>query len=262
MRREPKPTHPCSICGSTDWWWQPDSRWGPGEWLCGRCHPNPNPAPKEVEVLTNTKAHRPCQLQDGTIVPSVTAALGILNKGEQLQNWIWECGRQGVDYREVRDAAGRVGTLSHYLITCHLKGEVPDTSEYSTPDIEKAKSCLTKYQRWESAHPLSPVMIEAPLVSEEFRYGGTLDLFAELAGEFILVDFKTGGAIYPEDFSQLAAYRKLLEEQGWPVANARILRIGADQDEGFEEKIKTSLDREFKIFQHALEIYRLQSEAR
>lgn len=33
-----KPTKPCWNCGSTDFWLTPD-----GHWLCGRCHPNPNP---------------------------------------------------------------------------------------------------------------------------------------------------------------------------------------------------------------------------
>ena len=33
-----KPTKPCWNCGSSDWWLTPD-----GRWLCGKCHPNPNP---------------------------------------------------------------------------------------------------------------------------------------------------------------------------------------------------------------------------
>lgn len=33
-----KPTKPCYVCGTNDWWQRPD-----GGWLCGRCHPNPNP---------------------------------------------------------------------------------------------------------------------------------------------------------------------------------------------------------------------------
>jgi hypothetical protein len=33
-----KPTKPCYTCGSDTWWLTPD-----GRWLCGKCHPNPNP---------------------------------------------------------------------------------------------------------------------------------------------------------------------------------------------------------------------------
>lgn len=213
-----------------------------------------------TELSTNMTAHTPYHLADGAIVPSVTTVLGILDK-PGLPHWAWECGMRGEDYREVRDAAADIGTLSHHLIACHLKGEAPDTSAYySEAEVEKAKRCLAKYLRWESEHPISPVMIETPLVSEEFKFGGTLDLFAEFDGEFILIDFKTGNGIYDSMFYQLAAYWKLLEEQGWPVANARILRISAD-DGDFEERIKTTMETEWQIFEHCLGIYRLRSEA-
>ncbi|GAJ22288.1 unnamed protein product, partial [marine sediment metagenome] len=33
-----RPTKPCYVCGSNTWWLTPD-----GRWLCGKCHPNPNP---------------------------------------------------------------------------------------------------------------------------------------------------------------------------------------------------------------------------
>ena len=33
-----RPTKPCYICSSNDWWQRSD-----GGWLCNRCHPNPNP---------------------------------------------------------------------------------------------------------------------------------------------------------------------------------------------------------------------------
>ena len=31
----------CSVCKSTNWWWQPPGWGGLGEWLCNRCHPKP-----------------------------------------------------------------------------------------------------------------------------------------------------------------------------------------------------------------------------
>lgn len=41
---KPKPTRPCFVCGSYDWWLRKVG-FGAEAWLCGRCHPNPN---KEV----------------------------------------------------------------------------------------------------------------------------------------------------------------------------------------------------------------------
>jgi len=210
------------------------------------------------EGLTLTSTHQAYHLADSTIVPSVTTVLKVLDKGEGMQYRAWDCGRRGLDYREVRDAAGRVGTIAHYLIASPLKHEKANVSEFSPDEVDKAETYLGKYLAWEKEKSLSPVMIETPLVSEEFKYGGTPDLFAELDGDFVLVDFKTGNGIYDSMFSQLAAYWKLLEEQGWPVGSARILRIGAN-DDNFEEVLKTDLDREWEIFKHCLGIYRLRT---
>ena len=207
------------------------------------------------EGLTLVSTHQPYHLADSTIVPSVTTVLGILDK-PGLLHWAWELGRQGLDYREVRDTAGRVGTLAHHLIACHLKGEAPDY--FAVPvEVEKANKCFGKYLAWEKEHPLAPVMVEERLMSEEFKFGGTPDLLAEIDGEFVLIDFKTGGGIYESYFYQAAAYRKLLEEQGWPVAGARILRISPDDSE-VEVAIELDHDHDWQIFWHCLGIWELQ----
>ena len=203
----------------------------------------------------NASYHAPYHLQDGAVISSVTTILGILDK-PGLPHWAWELGRQGLDYREVRDTAGRVGTLAHYLIACHLKGEAPDY--FAVPvEVEKANKCFEKYLAWEKEHPLAPVMVEERLMSEEFKFGGTPDLLAEIDGEFVLIDFKTGGGIYESYFYQAAAYRKLLEEQGWPVAGARILRISPDDSE-VEVAIELDHDHDWQIFWHCLGIWELQ----
>ncbi len=216
-------------------------------------YPPSPPEEKEMRAIYHTRY----QLQNGDTIPAVTTVLGILDKGEAFQDWLWDCGRQGVDYREVRDAAGRVGTITHRFIACHLNSVKPDTGGYQPGEVAKAEKCFAKYLAWEREHPIKPVMVETPLVSEEFRFGGTPDLLAELGGEFVLIDFKTGGGIYESYFCQVAGYRQLLAEQGWPVGGARIVRISAD-DAGYEEKIRSDLDRDWQIFKCCLEIYRLQ----
>lgn len=39
--KPPKPTKPCTICGSTDYYWPGDYYVGPKVWICVRCHPKP-----------------------------------------------------------------------------------------------------------------------------------------------------------------------------------------------------------------------------
>ena len=48
-----RPRKPCGTCGSMEWWWREPrmifESYSRGEWLCGRCHPNPNKEEKEVQ---------------------------------------------------------------------------------------------------------------------------------------------------------------------------------------------------------------------
>jgi len=211
---------------------------------------------KEAAMTTTVQAHRQYHLMDGTRVPSVTQVLGILDKGG-LAHWAWELGLQNRDYRAVRDLAGRVGTLTHALIAGSLTGATPLPNNYSPQEIAQAQKCLAKYQAWAQETPFEPIMIETPLVSEEFKYGGTPDLLAEIKGEFVLLDFKTGGAVYPTYFYQLAAYGQLLKEQGWPLSDIRIVRISPDETR-YEVASSIWPDIDWQIFQHCLAIYRLQ----
>ena len=212
-------------------------------------------------MANKTKIHTVYKTSEGQRVPSVTTILGILNKPALLQ-WAWQCGIDGFDYKEVRDNAADIGTLAHYLIMCHLTNEKPDTSEYSDQDIDKAENCLLSYYEWEKNHFLEPVLVECPLVSEQYGYGGTIDFFGKVDGQPTLVDFKTGKAIYPEFFYQLAAYEQLLAETGHLIEVTRILRIGRTEDEGFEERSIGKLDNQWKLFLACKEIYELQKEIR
>jgi hypothetical protein len=215
-----------------------------------------------VEKTNNkTKIHTVYKLSSGERVPSVTTVLGILNKPALLE-WAWRCGCDGLDYKAVRDQAGGIGTLAHYFIMCHLTETKPDTSEYSTQDIEKAENCLIKYWDWEKGHKIEPILVETPLISEQYRFGGTIDFYGKIDGLPTLLDFKTGKAIYSEFFYQLAAYQQLLYEADKPTFNldVRILRIGRDENEGFEERTLGKLDKQWEVFLSCLNIYNLQKE--
>ena len=70
-----------------------------------------------------------------------------------------------------------------------------------------------------------------------------------------LVDLKTGKGIYPEMLMQLAAYKALLVEHHYPVEQCRILRIGREESEGFEERVITNTEPHFKKFLALLDYY-------
>jgi len=208
-----------------------------------------------------TKFHTVYKMADGTRVPSVTTIIGILNK-PALLDWAWRLGLEGQDYKAVRDNAADIGTLAHYLVMCHLTGEKPDTGEYGPEDLDKAENALLKFWEWEKAHHIDPILVESPLVSEQYKFGGTIDLYCQMDGIPTLVDFKTGKGIYGEFFYQLAAYKSLLEETGHHVDSVRILRIGRDENEGFEERTMVDLSKHWALFKHCQAIYELQKELR
>ena len=210
-----------------------------------------------------SRIHTVYKTKGGDRVPSVTTILGILAK-PALIDWAWKLGTEGIDYKQVRDQAGDAGSLAHYLILCDIKGEKPDISEYSPNVLGKAETCLLKYWEWRKTNPIRPILSEEPLVSEQYRYGGTLDCFAERedTGEFVLIDFKTGKAIWPEMLYQLAAYGNLLAEVGYRFDKSMILRIGRDENEGFEVREVGDLSKHFEIFKNCLSIYQMQKEVK
>lgn len=205
------------------------------------------------------KTHTRYRNSKGDIVPGVTTILGVLNK-PALVHWAWDLGSKGIDYRKYRDDKADIGTLAHYLIMCDLTGEKPDTSDYSEKQIDQAENSVLSYLEWKKGKVVKPILVETSLVSEEDGYGGTIDLFAWIDDVRTLVDFKTGKAIYSDMFYQLAAYNALLSKNGHEACDIRLLRIGRDENEGFDNKKVDDLSLELRIFENCLSTYKLQKE--
>lgn len=215
----------------------------------------------ETEVRKKSKAHTIYKLDSGVRVPGVTTVLGILNK-PALVKWANNLGLQGIDSNKYVDNLADVGTLAHKMILNYFNRVDTDTADYSPNQVELAENCLMSFWAWEREHDLVVIMAEVPLVSHRYNYGGTIDCYCNLDGKMTLLDFKTGKAIYPEMFYQLAAYKSLLTEIAAVVGGTRILRIGRNADEGFEEQLVDNLDKQFEIFEHCLAIYNLKKETK
>ena len=217
----------------------------------------------KVEKLQNVKAHQRYRLQDGSIVPGVTTVLGILAK-PALVKWANNLGLLGIDVNKYVDKLADIGTLAHYLVECDLKNEMPDIDAYSPEEMRIADACLDKYREWKKENEPQPILVEAQMVSEKFKFGGTIDLYCQIGKKLWLVDLKTSKAIYPEMITQLSAYTQLLKENGYKVDATQILRIGRNVEEGFEVQMRTmaQLKPHWKKFKHALSIYQIDKEMR
>ncbi|MDD5353435.1 MAG: hypothetical protein PHS93_09765 [Candidatus Omnitrophica bacterium] len=204
-----------------------------------------------------SKAHTIYKLSDGTRVPGTTTILGVLNK-PALVPWANKLGLEGIDSSKYVDESARIGTLAHYLVQCHLTKQEPDLSQYGIFEIDKAENALISYFEWEKTRKIVPIKNELPLISETYRYGGTIDLYAEIDGILTLCDFKTGSGIYNEHYYQVCAYRQLLIENGDSVEQIRILNIPRKESEEFTEKVYTNFGIGWEIFCNCLNIYELQ----
>lgn len=215
-----------------------------------------------AETITKrNRAHITYKLASGTAVPGVTTILGILNK-PALVKWANNLGLQGIDSTKYVDEKAAIGTLAHQMIADYLKGVTTDTSEYSKVQIDQAENATLSFFEWEKTHPIEPILVEEPLVSEAHKFGGTIDCLSRLDGELCLIDFKTSSGIFPEMMIQVVAYGKLLSENGYDVTKSTILRIGRTEDEGFEERLVNHIDKRWAIFLHCLAIYNLQREVK
>jgi len=210
------------------------------------------------------KAHTRYQLKDGTIVPGVTTVTGSqLGWNKQvLINWANRMGLQGIDSNKYKDDKAVIGTLGHSLATDSLLGIQTDTSDYSANQIEAAENSVLSFYEWAKGKEIRPILVEIPLVSEEYKFGGTLDIYGEINGTLELVDLKTGSGIYHEMIVQVSAYEKLLEEAGYRVDAVRILNIPRTEDEAFMERGLGKQQREvaWEIFTNCLRNYQLKKK--
>jgi len=208
------------------------------------------------------KAHIRYMNKDGGRVPGVTTFIGVLNK-PALVPWANNLGLQGINVKDYVDDKADIGTLAHEMIFAHLKKEKVDTSFYSQKQIDLSENCFLKYLEWEKKHTLKPILLETPLVSEKYQYGGTVDNFCILDDIITLLDYKTSKAIYTEAHIQVSAYRNLLEENREErLRQCAILRIGRDESEGFDFIKCSNMDKYFQIFLHCVGIYNLKKEVK
>lgn len=210
----------------------------------------------KINTLNKHRAHIRYKNLEGKVVPGATTILGIMAK-PALIKWANNLGLQGIDSTSYVDSMATIGTLAHYMIECYLKKQEADLTEYSPAEISLAENAALKFYEWEKSHTYELIGSEMPLVSEKYQYGGTIDIYWKLDGKYTLTDLKTCKGIYSEQHTQLASYRQLLVENGYPVEECNILRIGRDENEGFDFINSKNLDQHFDRFKHCRAIYDL-----
>jgi hypothetical protein len=181
------------------------------------------------------KTHTVYKLADGTRVPGTTTITGILDK-PALVKWANGLGLKGIDSTKYVDELATIGTLAHYMIECHCKNEKPNLDDYTKNQIELAENSYIKWMLWQDKEGFVPTHNELQLVSEQHRFGGTIDIIGTIKGKTVLVDIKTCKGIFMEHKVQVAGgYGILAREHGHNIDKIIITRVGRNDVEGFEE---------------------------
>src|SRR5258706_15219635 len=95
--------------------------------------------------LSATRAHQIYKTSEGKVVPGGSTIAKIGEDQSFLINWAWKQGCSGEDYKKTTDKAGDIGTVAHFLITCHFKDLTPDFSEFAPDVVDKGKFVFDKF---------------------------------------------------------------------------------------------------------------------
>jgi hypothetical protein len=204
----------------------------------------------------------------GIEVPSVTTVLAQLNK-PQLVPWAAKLARAGINWEEVRNEAAEIGTVAHTMAENFIKNQSCDFSRH--PNYQKALKAFNAFQYWVSMNEVKFLGSEIPLVHHRKRFGGTIDIVAEVNGKLTLIDLKTSNSLSEEYNYQVSAYQYLLENgdlddtgktrnyPAYKIEQAILLRV--DKNYGvFEERTIVDFSKFHQIFFLLLDLWHAREE--
>jgi len=189
-------------------------------------------------------------------IVGVTTALGKLDK-PALIGWAYNKGVNGENLYE-KDESANVGTVVHARILGILLGYEIDKYNISQQVWDWSENSLNSFKEYIKGKVIKPIIAETPFVSEEYQYGGTLDLYGLVDDVRELWDFKSGSGIYESNIYQLAALRQLLIENGYESPERVIpINIPKSPDDSFaiQSINANNLEEEFGIFKDCVDIY-------
>lgn len=171
-----------------------------------------------LETNVNTLKMKEVKYEyNGIPVPRVTEIISKMISEEYLLYWANSLGFKHQGYKKTVEAAANIGSETHDLINRFLLGEV-----FNSNNIP-----YLGFRKWwmdiNSNNEVKVVGSEQTLTCPYF--GGTYDLLVEINGLLYLVDFKTSNHISYKYFLQLAAYKYMLEQQGYNIAGCIILQL-------------------------------------
>lgn len=203
----------------------------------------------ETVVYFDDERHRFWRVEDSAkiYIPGVTTLTGVIDKSAALIPWAVKLARlhliakiesgEQVTILDVEEAckqhtirkkeAADIGTEIHSLVEKWIKQE-----EIDVPEDVRIRNGLDAFLKFQQEHKAKWIDSEKIIYSPTHDYAGILDAVAEIAGDLVLVDFKSSNGIYPEMSFQTAAYQMAYEEMtGKQIKYRLIARFGKDNGE-------------------------------
>jgi len=220
-----------------------------------------------VNVITPFfSIHPKYVLPNGEVVPSVTQILNAVIAKPGLQKWANQLGLNNKNINDESRATLDIGKLLHAYIQADLEGAIVNEVGYTPEQIGLAKKSFAQYLRWKDGKQIKAIKTEYVMVSEKYRYGGTIDALLEIDGELTLLDWKTSTHISLDYKLQVVAYLYLLHEQNIIPSRVGVLRLPKSDGEFeyYEANANEHLQKYGEAWFKALEWYMalsaLQSE--
>jgi hypothetical protein len=219
---------------------------------------------KQVNVLDNRFYRR-----DTKYYPSVTSILNYFPKNQFFHSWLKDVGHNS---DIIANKAAGEGTQVHNAVEAFLNGEeITWIDDYGNVkyNLDVWKMILRFADFW-NTHKPELVTAEYHLFSDVHEYAGTADLVVRFMDNLWLLDLKTSNSLHTSYDLQLAAYATAWNETHsekithtgilWVKANTRSEGKGGKiQGKGWELKIVSDIENNFKMFKNIQEIYKLEN---
>lgn len=219
---------------------------------------------KQVNVLDQRFYRR-----DGKYYPSVSSILNYFPKNQFFHSWLKDVGHNSDIIAQ--KAAGE-GTQVHNAVEAFLNGEeITWIDEYGNAKYNlDVWRMILKFADFWNTHKPYLIATEYHLFSDEHEYAGTADLVVRLFDNIWLLDLKTSNSLHTSYDLQLAAYAQAWNETHnekvthtgilWVKANTRGEGKGDKiQGKGWELKVVSDIESNFKMFKNIQEIYKLEN---
>ena len=219
---------------------------------------------KQVNVLDQRFYRR-----DGKYYPSVSSILNYFPKNQFFHSWLKDVGHNS---DIIASKAAGEGTQVHNAVEAFLNGEeITWIDEYGNAKYNlDVWRMILKFADFWNTHKPELIATEYHLFSDEHEFAGTADLVVRLFDNIWLLDLKTSNSLHTSYDLQLAAYAQAWNETHnekvthtgilWVKANTRGEGKGDKiQGKGWELKVISDIETNFKMFKNIQEIYKLEN---